>query len=310
MSNFLFTVLAVLLAVTLFWVVLWIIRRSDAKEDKKNSEVRDVTIAHRRALAAVTATALVVVLLGGIDVFVHAPPHESRADLIGLGFVSVFSGLVGFTEIAQRYKDRPLRLLTVTPALIYVYINMGAGVGAFALVDEFNVFDKVTPDGVLHALPHAMLYKVMLASFSAVAFFRSSFFTARVGETDVDIGPATVLKGLLTMTDQLVNRWQGAERAGEIASLMKPVNFDKARSSLPTLCFSSVSFITKDQQAAFGESINQMISKIDDPIQRSIILGVYLTQFVGPDVLTRAVAAMGDTIKGNAPTPPATAALL
>jgi hypothetical protein len=282
MGNYTVGLYFLLTPVVVLAIVLFFIGRSsiDAYADTRQTR--------KRFLAAVAATAVVVAALGAVYVFVHAPPHEARSDIIGLAFVSFFSGLVGFTEIAQRYTDRPFRLLTVSPALIYVYINMAAGVGTFALVDEFDVFSATTK--------HAMLYKVMLASFGAVAFFRSSFFTARVGEADVDVGPATLLKGLLAVTDQLINRWQAADRAEQVAALMRKVDFDKAKNSLPSLCFGTVQYITSEQQAACGEAIKKLATDIDDPVQRSILLGIYLTQLVGPEVLSRAATAMGDSI--------------
>jgi hypothetical protein len=293
-GNYWIAVFALVAAVVALWVALVVVRRMDA------GTTADIGIVHQRVLAAATATVFVIAFFGAADVYVHAPPLEARADIIGLAFVSFFSGLVGFSEIAQRYRDRPLRLLTVTPALIYIYINIAAGIGAFALVEEFQVFKGA----------HAALYDVMLASFGAVAFFRSSLFTARVGDADVDVGPATLLKGLLSVTDQLINRWQAGDRAEAIARTMRTIDFDKAKDGLSILCLTSVEYITPEQQAAFGNAVKKLSTDVKDPVQRSILLGVYLTQLVGPEVLTRAVSAMGDSIKATpgptAQTPPPT----
>jgi hypothetical protein len=286
-GNYWIGVLTLLASVVVLWVTLIVIRRMD------DGATTNIRVVHQRVLAAATASVFVIACLGAADVYVHAPPREARADIIGLAFVSFFSGLVGFSEIAQRYRDRPLRLLTVTPALIYIYINIAAGVGAFALVQEFQVFKGA----------HAALYDVMLASFGAVAFFRSSLFTARVGDADVDVGPATLLKGLLSVTDQLINRWQAGDRAQEIAQTMRTIDFDKAKDGLSILCLTSVEYITPEQQAAFGNAVKKLSTDVPDPVQRSILLGVYLTQLVGPEVLTRAVSAMGDSIKVT-PVPP------
>jgi len=293
-GNYWIGVLTLLASVVVLWVTLIVIRRMD------DGATTNIRVVHQRVLAAATASVFVIACLGAADVYVHAPPREARADIIGLAFVSFFSGLVGFSEIAQRYRDRPLRLLTVTPALTYIYINIAAGIGAFALVEEFQVFKGA----------HAALYDVMLASFGAVAFFRSSLFTARVGDADVDVGPATLLKGLLSVTDQLINRWQAGDRAEAIARTMRTIDFDKAKDGLSILCLTSVEYITPEQQASFGNAVKKLSTDVKDPVQRSILLGVYLTQLVGPEVLTRAVSAMGDSIKATpgptAQTPPPT----
>jgi hypothetical protein len=135
--------------------------------------------------------------------FVVMDPTPARAgsqtaEWLALTFVGGFSGLVGYAELAQRYRDDPARMFASSPTAIYCVVNIAAGVGAFALVRAFRVFDPATP--------HAAIYGVLLASFGAIAFFRTSLFTARVGDTNADIGPATLLKALLEASDRMINR--------------------------------------------------------------------------------------------------------
>lgn len=256
----------------------------------------DQHILHRGLFGAAIVTSILLTLMGTIIVFIHVPPHESRDTIIGFGFVAMLSGLVGFTEIAQRYQDRPLRLLTVPPALVYIYINIAAGIGAYGLVEEFQVFK---PDS-----DHAMVYRVLLASFGAVAFFRSSLFTARVGDVDVEVGPATLLKGLLSMTDQLINRWQATARVDVSAMIMREVSFEKAKGILTSLCLTSVQYITEEQQKDCATAVLEMDGRLQDDRQKSLLLGSYLIQLVGPDVVKRAVIALGETIKPDPAPPP------
>ncbi|HTI02189.1 MAG TPA: hypothetical protein VL752_14665 [Acidisoma sp.] len=281
--NYLISLLVVLVSLALLWVAMFCGRRWHGTSPP------DQQTLHRGLLGAAITTGILLILMGTVVIFIHVPPHESRDTIIGFSFVSLFSGLVGFTEIAQRYQDRPLRLLTVPPALVYIYINLAAGIGAYALVEEFDVFKQDSP--------HAMVYRVMLASFGAIAFFRSSLFTARVGDVDVEVGPATLLKGLLSMTDTLVNRWQATARADVAASLMREISFQKAKGSLTSLCMTTVQYITPEQQADCAAAIQKIDVSLTDEVQKSLLLGTYLMQIVGPDVVSRAVMALGDTIK-------------
>ena len=251
----------------------------------------------RWRLARATALAVIVILtLMAIVVYVHTPPQVDRSELISLVFVAVFSGGVGFGELTERYRDDPARLFSADPTIIYVCVNVAAAVGALALIKEFEVFDA--------ARPHHEIYEVLLASFGSIAFFRSSLFTARVGDKDVDVGPSTLLKSLLETSDRMINRSQARDRADDAASIMQRVDFGLAKAALPAFCFTVVENVTMEDQERIGTVINQLSSAAMSDRQRSIILGTYLMRVVGPMVLERAVNALGDTITVVPPAPP------
>jgi hypothetical protein len=259
-----------------------------------------------RVARAVAVTAIIMLLLISVIVYIHSPPQADRSNLLALSFVAIFAGSVGFAELTQRYRDDPVRLFAADPTIIYVCVNVAAAVAALALIKEFNVFDT--------SQPHHEVYEVLLASFGSIAFFRSSLFTARVGDQDVDVGPATLLKSLLETSDRMINRSQARDRADDAASIMQQVDFNKAKAALPAFCFTVVESITQNDQTSIGESINKLVATPDvTDDQRSIILGIYLMRVVGPMVLARAVTALGDTIiksrppavQGQPPAPPA-----
>jgi hypothetical protein len=251
-----------------------------------------VWLSRWRVLRAVSLTVLVFLLLASLVTFlaVDRPPATSMTgDAIALGFVGAGSGLVGYAELAQRYRDDPARLFAAAPTTIYICVNLAAGIGAFALVRAFGVFD--------HAKPHATIYEVLLAGFGAIAFFRSSLFTARVGDANVDIGPSTLLKSLLEASDRMINRSQASDRADDATTIMAGVKFMKARAALPTLCFTIVENVTDEDQKRIAAQINALIPGPDlTEEQCSLILGVYLIRLVGPAVLARAKNALGGTI--------------
>jgi hypothetical protein len=245
-----------------------------------------------RVLRAASLTLIVFILMTSLVTILAAdrPAGTSvLSDAIALGFVGAGSGLVGYAELAQRYRDDPARLFAAAPTTIYVCVNLAAGIGAFALVRAFGVFD--------HSKPHATIYEVLLAGFGAIAFFRSSLFTARVGDANVDIGPSTLLKSLLEASDRMINRSQASDRADDATTIMAGVKFMKARAALPTLCFTIVENVTDEDQKRIAAQINALIPGAElTEEQCSVILGVYLIRVVGPAVLARAKNALGTTI--------------
>jgi hypothetical protein len=238
------------------------------------------------------AGVLLAAIILGLILIVNAagyPPALNRTELIELLFASLFAGCVGFAELTERYRDNPLRLLTAGPTIVYVGVNVAASVAALALIRAFNVFSPSSP--------HREVYEVLLASFGSISFFRSSIFTARVGGQDVDVGPATFLKSLLETSERMINRTQARQRADDAATIMQRVDFQKAKAVLPSFCLTVVENVTKEEQENIAITVKKLIDATDmDDRQRSTMLGVYLMRVVGPQVLARAVIALGDSI--------------
>jgi hypothetical protein len=175
-------------------------------------------------------------------------------------------------------------------------VNIAAGIAALVVVRYTGVLKNMHP---------TRLYEIFLASFGAVAFFRTSLFTARVGGTDVGIGPSAVLQSLLAAADRMIDRDQAEGRAEDVANIMHNVDFGKAQLALPPLCFTLVQNITPEDQKAAAEQIKQIASTTGIPDQaKSIILGVFLIRLVGADVLERSVKALGSNIKPDSGSTP------
>lgn len=251
-----------------------------------------------RTIRTVSIVLFVLIFLGAVCIYVADLPLD-KGVITEIVAVGLLSGAVGYGELVSRYRDDPGRLLTADPTAIYVCVNIAAGIAALALVREFNVF-ATTPNG-----GHKGVYETLLAGFGAIAFFRSSLFTARVGETDIGIGPSTLLKSLLDASDMMINRTQAGDRADEVTLIMPNVDFDKAKTALPALCFTLVEGITPEQQNTVGEQVRKLSDNQSiDKQSKTIILGVYLIREVGADVLSRAVGTLGDRIKTAPAAPP------
>src|SRR5688500_17683994 len=92
--------------------------------------------------------------------------------------------LVGVGELVSRYRDAPEQAVRTVPAAIYIALNAGASIAAFFLVLAYDMAPG-RGDG-------PAITRVMLAGFGAMAFFRTSIFTIRVGDQDVSIGPVAL----------------------------------------------------------------------------------------------------------------------
>lgn len=233
---------------------------------------------------------ILVVTLILILLIVFLIPHllEPWTSAVQYLVVGIFSGLVGYGELVSRYQDNPGRLYGASPTPIYILVNVAAGMAAFGIVRATHALDKTDPP---------WLYQMLLASFGAVAFFRTSLFTVRVGGTDVGIGPSAMLQSMLTATDRMLDRDQAEGRAEDVASIMRTVDYTKARATLPILCLILVQNLSEADQESLGRQIDSLDKRTDVDLQsKSIVLGVYLIRMVGADVLERSVTALAPYI--------------
>ena len=239
-------------------------------------------------LLRTAAIATFCVLFLGAACFYVLRWDVTRLNVAQLLLVGLSAGAVGYGELVSRYRDDPRRLLAAQATALYIAVNITAGIAALALVKLLGVLDG-------HA--HRTLYEVLLAAFGAIAFFRTSLFTARIGGTDVGIGPSTLLKSLLDASDLLINRGQATRRADDVAPIMNGVDFQKAKTTLPTLCMTLVEGFPDDQRKQLGDQIAQLDSDTTiEPTAKTTILGAYLIRQFGIDVLASAVATLGNRI--------------
>lgn len=262
-------------------------------EERQRRRVQNYRQQLRWARIWAIARSLIIILFGGIVLLVvgfYLPKTGGRWQTVwDLLIVAWFSGCVAYAELVSRYHDSPARLFGALATPLYLLLNIAAGVAALLIVLKLQV--------VAHTQA-PRLYAILLAGFGAIAFFRSSLFTVRIGETDVGVGPSALLHSLLGAADRIIDRDQAQGRATDVAGIMREVDFDKAQASLPSLCFALVENITPTDQEGVGTQIKRLATSADISLdQKAIILGVYLIRMVGADVLDLAVQALGAEIR-------------
>ena len=208
------------------------------------------------------------------------------------------AGLVGYGELVSRYQDSPARLLTTSATVFYVTVNVAAAMLAFGLIRALHVLESTDPT---KATSPTWLYQLLLASFGAIAFFRTSLFTVHVGGTDIGIGPSAMLQALLNAADRMIDRDQAKTRAGRAAEILKDIDYRRARAPLPAFCI----VLMQNPTPADSEAVLKQIATLDartdiDDDSKMRMLGVYLIRLVGDEVLRRSVDSLRDLISKSA----------
>lgn len=214
------------------------------------------------------------------------------ADVADYAVVALFGLLVAFGELATRYRDAPTRAIANLSAWGYMALNAVAAVSALALIRLYDVNLDMTD------AEERRWAQVLLAGFGAMAFFRTSFFIARVGGQDLGMGPSGVLQSLLKVADRGIDRHRARARAGEVTKAMEGVSFEKAQTSLPAYCFALMQNVTQEEQAAVADQVVAKLKVANMPdATRGLALGLALMNIVGEGVLIAAVKSLGDEIK-------------
>jgi hypothetical protein len=204
--------------------------------------------------------------------------------------VAVLSGLVGLTELLTRYRADPKQLTRSLAALAYILLNAAAGLGALGLIHAIGwTFGGETASA-------RRLMQVVVAGLGAVAISRSSLFIVRIGNSDVGLGPSTILTSLLGAIDRVVDRDQARHHALQAEKIMKDVSFKEAHEALPTYCLALMQNLPAEDQEALARSVAALErSDLDDDV-KALALGIELMNMVGPDVLEVAVRTLGSRI--------------
>jgi hypothetical protein len=207
--------------------------------------------------------------------------------------VAVLSGLVGLTELLTRYRADPKQLTRSLAALVYIILNAAAGLGALSLIHAMGwTFGGETASA-------RRLMQVVVAGLGAIAISRSSLFIVRIGNSDVGLGPSTILTSLLGAIDRVVDRDQAQHRALQVEKIMKDVSFKGAYEALPTYCLALMQNLPAEDQEALALSVAALErSDLDDDI-KALALGIELMNMVGPDVLEVAVRTLGSRISAT-----------
>lgn len=214
--------------------------------------------------------------------------------------VGVLAGFVGLTELVGRYRSDPAYALTHSVAAwFYVAINAAAGVGALLLI--------ITFDWKFGLTEHIDVWRILIAGFGAIAFFRSSLFVAKIGGSDVGVGPSLVLGTLLEACDRQVDR-KSAEKMSAMMKekpLLAGLDPNKVMQALPVLCLALMQNFSSGDQAQLAADLSKLISGDDalSPHARMRAVIVHLSKYLGTGVISKVLNNAREVFVETAPAP-------
>ena len=217
--------------------------------------------------------------------------------------VLVFGIAIGTAELVARYRDDPWDALGSWPARIYIALNGAASFFAYLLIVSFKW------DFGASELQKPWI-QAMVAGFGSMAFFRSSLFTLRVGQTEMAVGPGVLFQILLNATDRGTDRSRAKPRSDIVTKIMQGVSFDAAQAALPNFCFELMQNVPETERLQFRTIVETLAKQPMRDTVKAYNLGLMLLNVVGERVLEAAVTAMGPQIQGPSRLEPVTLILL
>jgi hypothetical protein len=216
---------------------------------------------------------------------------------VTVAYVAVASlgALCGVGELVARYRDEPARALRRPPALLYIGVNALAAGGALGAM---MLFDWRVMEGLRE--PALTAVRVITAGTASMALFRSSFFTLRVGDQDVAVGPSCFLQAILSATDRAVDRARAVERAAAVGRLLTGIPFAEIKTALPALSLALMQNLPESEQRLLAEEIRELEAADLSDGARTHLLGLSLLNTLGEEGLA---AALGEWSSFRAPAP-------
>ena len=210
--------------------------------------------------------------------------------------VCIFGMAVGASEMVGRYRDAPFRTLWTQAALFYTAINAITALCAYVLIRRFNLTFNYENNSNLE------LVRAMVAGFGSMAFFRSSLFNVKVGNTEVHVGPGIFFQVLLFATDRACDRQRAIKRTALVTEIMNGVSFKAAHVALPEFCFQLMQNLPATEADRIRQAIKAVAEKtltedgVTD-VDKVFSIGLILMNAVGSPTLKAAVRGIGPRLQ-------------
>lgn len=214
-------------------------------------------------------------------------------------FVFIFGSAVGAAELISRHSDHRLTAITTGPSIAYLILN--GLLSIFALV----VIGLVHPSWLGYNVdaagkvsqPDQLVWVILTAGFGAAAFFRSSIFKIKTTDGDLAIGPSIVIDVFLNVIDESVDRIIGQQRIKEVSVIMQKIDFAKAHTGLPTLCFATLKRLSPEAQTQFAFQLKQLVDAQNVTNEVKVLsLGMSIMNLTGKPILEECVSQIRSTI--------------
>ncbi len=207
------------------------------------------------------------------------------ASIANFGFAILIGLSIGATELISRYRDEPFAPLLSIPGAFYIAINGGAAALAYYFL-QLSMPNLAEPMATL------------TAGVSAMAFFRSSLFTVKIGDRDTPVGPSLILMTVLKALDRAYDRTRAEPRSLAVQEIMGSLSFEQVYNALPVLCCDLMQTLATEEISTINTQANLLKANKDmSDHSKSLSLGLALLNLVGEKTLKAAVNTLGTNAK-------------
>jgi hypothetical protein len=209
-------------------------------------------------------------------------------------WVVLLGGLVGAGEIVSRYRDQPSAPFRSPVGWSYVLLNSAAACLGLWLLHTFKVQFVAKDKSEIQTT-----LTVLVAGLGAMTILRSSVFSLRVGDRDVNVGGAALLQVFLDAADRSIDRTRAAARTAEVARFMAGLDFNRTLNTLPQLCMALMQSFPPQLRETLAQDVARIgaLGPAVADAAKLQMLGLILMNYFGSQVVERAVANLGGSIK-------------
>jgi hypothetical protein len=178
-----------------------------------------------------------------------------------------------FVELISRYRDEPFKTVAREPwAWIYLLLNGALGVVAYCVLREVAPTDRAL----------GPFETAVGAGLGAAVVIRARVITARVGNTEVALGPGYVVDQFLAVVDRQIDRRRAVDRKQLVHKVMDGVDFALALPYAKTMLTGSMQNLSLKERNDLGASLVriQQDAGLDSQL-KSYDLGFVLLDFLG-----------------------------
>lgn len=214
--------------------------------------------------------------------------------VVSYALVFMLSALVALGELLARYRDNPMDSLKSAPALFYITFNGVVGVIALYVLNsvapDLLQYEACTDENDATVCPSLPLLRIVAAAFGSLVVMRSAFARMTIGGQDIGIGPSALIEIFQKTADRGVDRTRAFRRIDELPKELRKIPHDFASTTLAALCTELMQNLTAEEKLRISERIKLVTEVSEQNEIRPLLVALILQQFVGKDVLGKAVA--------------------
>ncbi len=206
----------------------------------------------------------------------------------------VIGGIVGLSELLQRYSYGIVDIVKTMSTYAYVGLNAVVSMASLFLMTYFDFYFGIDVEtGVAKAL---------IAGLAGVVIIRSAAFKIKANDQDYDVGFGIITNVFLMRADRSFDQERAKKQAGEITAVMEGIDFYKARNDLTTLCLTLMQNLPVEQQTLLRKEVDILSTsevQLETDRVKAIVLGATIAKYTGTPVLKEAIVSLGDCIKST-----------